>query len=360
MSHFIVTYQISRGDIKEVAEAIRVEQTIEFPYDLAPNWIQQEVVGEIVEIAENRVKIKFDDRVTGFELSQFLNVLWGNVSLFEAVKIVDLELSSDFLSHFKGPRFGIAGLRGLFGVSASPLLATALKPMGLSAQELAKDAQVLVQAGFNLIKDDHGLANQPWALWQERVQTIAKAVNDANAKFNKQAVYAPSLNLKGDAVQSAHWAKTQGAGALLILPGVSSFALMQTLAEDDELALPLMSHPSMLGSLVMNKNHGLNHGLVLGTIMRLAGADISIFPNYGGRFSFSQAECNEIAVAAKAPLGNLNPIWTAPGGGMTLDRIEELIKFFGPDTMLLVGGALHRGDLLKNASDLALRAQGLG
>lgn len=360
MSHFTVTYEISRGDVKEVAEAIRVEQTIEFPFDLAPEWIRNEVVGEIIEIAGKRVKIKFDDRVTGFEISQFLNVIWGNVSLFEEVKIVDFELSSEFLSHFKGPRFGISGLRKLFDAPSAPLLATALKPMGLSAAELAKDAEILVEAGFNLIKDDHGLANQPWALWKNRVEVIAEAVNNANAKFNKKAVYAPSLNLKGDLIESAHWAKAKGAGALLILPGVSSFALMQQLAEDDDLALPLMSHPSMLGSFVMNQTHGLGHGLVLAKIMRLAGADISIFPNYGGRFSFSKEECREIADEAKVALGNLKPIWTAPGGGMTLDRLEELIQFFGKDTMLLVGGALHRGDLLKNASDLVLRAQSLG
>ena len=360
MSHFTVTYEVSRGDVKEVAEAIRVEQTIEFPFELAPEWIKQEVVGEILEITGKRVKIRFDDRVTGFELSQFLNVLWGNVSLFEDVRIIDFELADEFLNHFKGPRFGVKGLRDLFGVSSAPLLATALKPMGLSTKELAKAAEVLVQAGFHLIKDDHGLANQPWALWRERVQIISAAVQQANTKFNKKAVYAPSLNLKGDLVESAHWAKAQGAGALLILPGVSSFSLMQTLADDDELALPLMSHPSMLGSLVMSQTHGIRHGLVLAKIMRLAGADISIFPNYGGRFSFSQAQCKEIADNAKVAFGGLKPIWTAPGGGMTLDRIEELVNFFGRDTMLLVGGALHRGDLLKNASDLALRAQSLG
>jgi ribulose-bisphosphate carboxylase large chain len=84
--------------------------------------------------------------------------------------------------------------------------------------------------------------------------------------------------LHSDLRQSAHWAKAQGAGALLILPGISSFALMQDLAADDELALPLMSHPSMLGSLVMNPLHGIRHGLVLAKLMRLAGADISIFP----------------------------------------------------------------------------------
>jgi ribulose-bisphosphate carboxylase large chain len=360
MSKFTVTYQVLAGDIKEIAEAIRVEQTIEFPFDLAPNWIQETVVGEIVEIKENLVTIAYDERVTGFEISQFLNVLWGNVSLFSDVKIVDFSLSNEFLAKFKGPRFGIAGLRKMFDAPHRPLLATALKPMGLAAADLAKTASVLVEAGFDLIKDDHGLANQPWAFWRDRVSIIASAVEAANKKFNTKAIYAPSLNLKGDLKQSARWAKSQGAGALLVLPGVSSFALMQDLAEDDELAIPLMSHPSMLGSLVMNQNHGISHGLVLAKLMRLAGADISIFPNYGGRFSFSKEQCLEIAEAAKDELGELKPIWPAPGGGMTLDRIEEIINFFGPDTMLLVGGALHRGDLLQNAKDLVLRTQSLG
>lgn len=360
MSRFSVTYQIAKGDVKEIAEAIRVEQTIEFPFDLAPTWIQQEVVGEIVEIKNNEVTISFDDRTTGFEITQFLNVLWGNVSLFEGVKIINFELSDEFLAKFTGPRFGVKGLRELFKAPTRPLLATALKPMGLTAKDLAKSAEILVQAGFDLIKDDHGLANQPWALWEDRVTIIAEAVNNANQKFNKNSVYAPSLSIKANLIEAAHYAKSKGAGALLILPGVSSFALLQELAEDDELALPLMSHPSMLGSLVMNQHHGLRHGLVLAKFMRLAGADISIFPNYGGRFSFSKEECLDITKEATSKFGQLKPIFPAPGGGMTLDRIEEIVNFFGRDTMLLVGGALHRGDLLKNASDLALRAQSLG
>lgn len=359
MSKFAVTYQITNQNVKEVAEAIRVEQTIEFPFELAPTWIQETVVGEIVEINGSSAKIAYDDRVTGNEISQLLNVLWGNVSLFEDVKITEIEFSDEFLNSFPGPRFGLAGLRKLFNAQNRPLLATALKPMGQSPQDLAKMASVLVEGGFDLIKDDHGLANQPWALWQDRVQSIAAAVNEANTKFNKNAIYAPSLNLRGDLIERAHWAKAQGAGALLILPGVSSFALMQDLSADEELALPLMSHPSMLGSLVMNPNHGIRHGLVLGKLMRLAGADISIFPNFGGRFSFTQAQCSEIAQDAREKFANLKSIWPAPGGGMTFERIEEIVKFFGPDTMLLVGGALHRGDLLENAKKLVASAQGL-
>ena len=42
-----VTYRITGNEPAAVAEAIRVEQTIEFPHDLAPEWIQREVVGRV-------------------------------------------------------------------------------------------------------------------------------------------------------------------------------------------------------------------------------------------------------------------------------------------------------------------------
>jgi ribulose-bisphosphate carboxylase large chain len=34
---------------------------------------------------------------------------------------------------------------------------------------------------------------------------------------------------------------------------------------------------------------------------------------------------------------------------MTLDRIDEMLAFYGNDLTLLIGGALHRGDLAENA-----------
>ena len=124
------------------------------------------------------------------------------------------------------------------------------------------------------------------------------------------------------------------------------------IADNDEVSLPLMSHPSFLGSHFMNSNHGLNHEIVLATLMRLSGADISVFPNYGGRFSFSKEECTKIADSCRAKLGNMKPIFPSPGGGMTIDRIPEIATFFGKDTFLLIGGALHRGNLLDNAKSL--------
>ena len=53
IDRIIVTYGFVGEEPKSIADVIRVEQTIEFPYDLAPEWIQDQVVGKIEEISSS-------------------------------------------------------------------------------------------------------------------------------------------------------------------------------------------------------------------------------------------------------------------------------------------------------------------
>ncbi len=356
MERIHVTYAFFGENPKEIADLIRVEQTIEFPYELAPSWIQDQVVGKIEEITSSDktnhlITISYNPDVAGGELTQLLNVLWGNASLFPGIKIVDLKLPDLILNRFKGPRFGISGLRKIFKADTRPLVATALKPMGSDAKTLADMARTLALAGFDLIKDDHSLANQPWATWKERVALISAAVKEANEITGGNSAYVPSLNMPFDQViDAAHSAKDLGASGLLVLPGITGFDSLRVIAEDETLALPILGHPAMLGSLVTSKEVGIAHGIVFGTFMRLAGADISIFPNIGGRFSFTAEQCLEIADRSREKLGSLNPMTIAPAGGMTLDRIPEMIEMYGKETALLIGGALSRGNLADSAA----------
>ena len=365
MDRIHVQYAFTGDDPKTVADLIRVEQTIEFPYDLAPDWIQSQVVGKVEEIfstdkANHLITISYDEDVTGGELTQLLNVLWGNSSLFPGVKIVDLKLPETFLSIFKGPRFGVSGLRQFFNAPTRPLISTALKPMGSDPKTFAEMAHVLALAGFDLIKDDHSLANQPWATWKDRVTEVARAVQDANEITGGNTAYAPSLNLPFDQIRdAAHTAKELGAGALLMLPGITGFDSLRAIAEDDSIALPIQGHPAMLGSLVISKDVGISHGIVFGTLMRLAGADISIFPNTGGRFSFTSEQCLTIVDRAREGLGKLKPSWISPAGGMTLEKIPSMVDMYGCDTALLIGGALSRGDLADNAAQMCRTVRAL-
>jgi ribulose-bisphosphate carboxylase large chain len=354
----VVSYRILGDAPREVAEAISVEQSIEFPADLAAEWIQKEVVGTIEEIGPTSngatdVVISYDPRKAGGELPQLINVLWGNVSMLPGVRATSVSLPDELLAKFKGPRFGLEGLREMFDAPERALVSTALKPMGSSSKEFAEMARTIALAGFDTIKDDHSLANQPWSLWRERVEMVSVAVREANEMTGRHCVYAPSMNLPADLIhEAAHEAKALGAGSLLVLPGISGWDIMRVLAEDDALALPIMGHPSVLGAFVTPPGHGLAHDVIFGLMMRISGADISIFPNFGGRFSFTPEECLSIARAAREPLGSLKPLWVSPAGGMTVERIGEMLDFYGTDTAALVGGALHRGSLAENSANM--------
>ena len=355
MDRILITYQYRGSDPAAIAEVIRVEQTIEFPIDLVSQWIQDTVVGKVEEITSvseglHEIVISYNPDVIGGELTQLLNVVWGNTSLLPGIRIIGLELPEAITSKFKGPRFGIAGLRKYFKATTRPLLTTAIKPMGTDSKAMAEMAKTLALAGFDAIKDDHSLANQPWSKWEERVKLVSLAVQEANAQINGTCVYAPSLNLPFDQIRDAAYkAKELGAGALLMLPGITGFDSMRSLAEDDELGLPIQGHPAMLGTFVTSQTEGIAHGILFGTLMRLAGADISIFPNTGGRFSFTPAQCKEIEVASHSEMQNINPMWIAPAGGMSIERIPEMLEMYGLDTALLIGGALSRGNLDENA-----------
>jgi ribulose-bisphosphate carboxylase large chain len=65
-----------------------------------------------------------------------------------------------------------------------------------------------------------------------------------------------------------------------------------------------------------------------------------IFPNHGGRFGYTPATCLALAEAARGAHATLRKAVPVPAGGMTLGRVPEMLDFYGPDVMLLIGGGL--------------------
>lgn len=364
---FDVRYRIvgAEQEARRIADAIRVEQTIEFPLDLVDDpMILEGVVGAVLDVIpapalpaggapRTDVVVRYRDGVAGGGLPQLLNVLWGNVSLLPGVRVEDVVLADTTIAGLQGPRFGVEGLRELLGVPHRPLLATATKPMGSSPDVLAALAGACARAGVDLIKDDHGLADQPWAPQRERALRSIEAVARANAETGHQARFLPSLNAPaGDILALAHELADAGAGGFLVMPGLSGFDTMRQLAGPEGPGLPIMSHPSFLGANVVAEDHGLAHGVLFGTLMRLAGADLVIFPHAGGRFSFPEEACRAIGTSCAAPLGHIASAFPTPGGGMVPDRAQELVDVYGRDVCLLIGGALHREDLNANVAAL--------
>jgi ribulose-bisphosphate carboxylase large chain len=297
-------------------------------------------------------EISYANSSSGFELTQWLNVIFGNSSIKAGIKVMELSPSAALLAHFPGPRYGIAGLREIVGVAEKPLLCTALKPMGQSPTQLAQMAYQFAKGGIDIIKDDHGLSDQPFCPFKPRVEACAHAVAQANRESGRQCIYVPNVSAGyAELLPRAYDAQQAGAGGLMVAPGLTGFDALHFLATAPNLKLPLLAHPALLGSFVTSPDNGIDHALLFGTLARMAGADASIYPNYGGRFGFSQTECERIAHACRTPLGNYPPIFPTPGGGMNLHRVPELLRFYGNDVLFLIGGALYSRspDLSDNA-----------
>ncbi|TVR34575.1 MAG: ribulose 1,5-bisphosphate carboxylase large subunit [Nitriliruptor sp.] len=352
----LATYDVhgSTERTTSVLDQLVVEQTIEFPADLVPDDdIKRHIIGTVEQLDRldndrSRAVVSYAVELAGGQLPQLFNVLFGNISLVPGVRLVDVQLPATLLEAFPGPRHGVPGLRQRFLPDGGPLLATALKPMGTPVDDLAAMAYDLAAGGINLVKDDHSFGNQPFSTFRDRVPAIADAVRRANDdRSEPSSIYLPALNLRAEDLDAGvELAVEAGVGGLLLLPGLISHDRMRAITDSLPEDLVVMTHPSFLGQLVTDPTAGFAHGLLLGTFARLCGADVTVFPNHGGRFSFTPETCTEVASACLAELGDLATCWPAPGGGMSLERVGEMLRFYGEDVCLLIGGELYRGDIL--------------
>jgi ribulose-bisphosphate carboxylase large chain len=238
------------------------------------------------------------------------------------------------VSAFGGPNHGVQALRRRVGAEGHAMTCGALKPQGLSPRALADLAGRLARGGLDFIKDDHGLANQVYSPFAERVHACAEAVREATAASGGRTRYIPSLSGNLDQLRSQlDTAVEAGIDTVLIAPMIVGLPALHTLARQYP-GMAFMAHPAMAGA------SRLTPPLLLGKLFRLLGADVVIFPNYGGRFGYSVGTCRRLADAALAPWEGLRPSLPAPAGGMTLERVPEMLDFYGPDVMLLIGGDL--------------------
>jgi ribulose-bisphosphate carboxylase large chain len=365
MDRFTVTYRIlaqSDADARERAEAIALEDTVEIPRDVVPKgYIKDTVLGRVIDVtaSDNGVwiaKIGYHIDAVGREFPQLLNVVLGNASILRGVKAISLSANLSLRERFPGARFGAAGLRQLTGRKTGGYVCPVIKPQGSTSEKLARLCYLTAVAGADIIKEDHGLANQDAAPFKERVRACAAAVTQANTERadtgdRTRALYFANMGGHGDQVRDlAYYAKDAGADGILLIPGLFGFDAINRLAQDANFGLPIMAHPSHLGPYVLSPDHGYGHGMLFGQLMRLAGADISVFPNYGGRFGFTMEECHEIVQSCRNPDGVGPAILPSPGGGMSIDRLSDMETTYGHDCVYLLGGSLLRyGDEIGNA-----------
>ena len=436
---FHVTYLLTLTageDPEERIRALQLEQSAELPDHVVQSLGMQHVTGSVTAattvetpsdglregLQQLRVTIAWPKNNLGNEITQLLNVLFGNISMMNGIAITDIRwedvaggktvagqsaggqsgqntggsseqkadserglvaggrsglLAGDHNRLFAGPAYGIQQIRKKWNIHGRALACTALKPMGYSSRKLADLAFRFALGGVDIIKDDHGLADQPTAPFTERVAKCVETVDRAAQTTGRRSRYFPNITTDPHRVTGRfEQAAELGADGVLLCPMLVGPALMHHLARL-ETGLPIMAHPAFSGSLIAHgiaagafdappesppmpntqagsrwgssqktpfplpqAPHGFEPGLFYGGLMRALGADFTIYPNTGGRFSFSREICDAINSQARRPDHLFAPCFPTPGGGMQRDRMAYWLDTYGVDTTFLMGGSL--------------------
>ncbi|MFO8064020.1 MAG: RuBisCO large subunit C-terminal-like domain-containing protein [Spirochaetia bacterium] len=347
---FRVRYHIrgTEADAHSTSSIVANEQTVEFPDELVPAGdIRNQIIGRVEELVSGgqdrwRATISYEVGSAGTDLPQLINMLNGLTSFLPNLTAERVELPAELLKRFAGPAYGISGIREKLMVPDRPLLCTALKPMGLSPESLSTMAYEAALGGLDILKDDHGISDLPFAPFEERVPRLAEAVSEANGKTGFKCMFAANVTAAADRiVDRALFAQQAGAGMLMVAPAIIGFDTMRMLAEDPRIELPILSHPTVSGGYVAGAGAPFSFYLYYGQMHRLAGADAVIYANYGGRFPVSVEDSHGAVSGCRDEFGGLRRSLPMIGGGMSVERGRELREEFGVDSGFLVGGKLH-------------------
>lgn len=276
------------------------------------------------------------------DLPAILTTVFGKLSLDGKIKLLDLQFDDGLKSQFPGPRFGIEGLRKKLNVYNRPLLMSIFK--GVLGKDLAFLVEQLKQqalGGVDFVKDDEILFENELTPFEKRIVEGKKALQEVFDQTGHRTLYA--VNLTGRTSQLKEKArKAAELGADILLFNVFSYGIdvLQELREDDEIALPLMAHPAVSGAFTSSPVYGLSHSLLLGKLLRYAGADLSLFPSPYGTVALEKTKA--LSIASELTVEDVfKKSFPVPSAGIHPGLVPLLIRDFGNDSVINAGGGVH-------------------
>jgi len=376
--HIIATYLVEKEaevDILNYAFSIAIEQSTGtwVPVPEETPEVRQKHAGKVVGIYEipnyefelptglqNRtfvINIAFPYVNFGTQIPMLLSTVIGNISMMGRLKLLDLHFPRSFVREFKGPKFGILGIRKLLNIPERPLLNNMIKPCtGFPPEVGAKLFYEVAVGGVDIIKDDELLADVPFSPLEKRIRLYMEAERRAFEETGERKLYTVNITDRADKVRdNAKRAIDAGANALMLNYLTAGISVLRSLAEDPEINVPILAHLDFAGVFYESPVSGVCSSLVLGKLPRLAGADIIVYPCPYAKFSFLRDRHLQIAQMLRAPFYDLSPTFPMPGGGIHQGMVPRLVQELGADCIIGAGGAIHGHPMGPRAGGKAFR-----
>ena len=315
------------------------------------------------------IQIGYPAHNIGNQIPLLLATVYGECASAGDLKLLDLHLPESFVGAFKGPKFGLEGIREMVGAADRPLLITMLKPaLGLTPKESAEVFYQAAIGGSDGVKDDELLVSHPWSHFLDRVREHERAAQAAFDETGHRTLYFVNITDRPDRlVSNAYRAIEAGASALMVDFVTVGTSALSMLADDPAIAVPILGHLAFAGAIYGSPWSGVSSHLVLGKLPRLAGADMIVYPSPYGTLRYARSKHLRLAQVMTDPFFGIRRTTPAPGGGLHAGFAPRLFDDLGNDYALGAGGAVHGHPMgaaagaraIRQAMDAATRGEAL-
>src|SRR3989344_6210833 len=235
------------------------------------------LAAKVFSIKGDYVKIAYPSGL--FEKGNAPNILSsiaGNIFGMKAVRnlrLEDIKIPSEILRGFKGPKYGIQGIRNMMRVKDRPLLGTIIKPkLGLKTRDHAKVAYDAWTGGCDVVKDDENLSSQKFNVFEERVARTLEKANKAEEETGEKKAYLANVTAETkEMLKRAQLVEDLGGKYVMIDIITAGWAALQTM-RDADFKMAIHAHRAMHAAFDRNPNHGVSM-MVIADFARLIGVD---------------------------------------------------------------------------------------
>lgn len=279
-------------------------------------------------------------------IAQYLSVVAGNLfglGRLDSVRLLDIDLPPE-LTAFKGPKFGIEGVRKLIGTERTlrPHVGTIIKPkVGLTPKDTAEVAYLAASGGVDFIKDDETLTNQKFCPLTERVESVMARLDEAMSETGRTILYAANVSDRADRiVERAEKAIECGANAVMVDVITCGFSAVEALSEESGINVPVHVHRTMHAAMTRSKKHGIAMR-PLARLVRMAGGDQLHTGTVSGKMGNYPLELKKDNKVLTEDWFKLKSVFPVASGGLHPGKVQSELSGLGTDIILQAGGGIH-------------------
>ena len=351
-SDLIVTFYVEPGEnlsLAKASEAIAAESSIGTWTDITTTkpGIMERLGPSVYEMDSKTGIVKISYPCDLFELGnmpQIYSSVAGNIFGMKSVanlRILDIKFPKAIVKSFKGPKYGVAGVRKILKVKERPLVGTIIKPkLGLGADDHAHVAYDSWVGGCDIVKDDENLTNQRFNPFGERVIKTLKMRDRAECETRDKKVYMPNVTADTEEmINRAELVKENGGEYVMVDVVTAGFSGLQSLIDED-LDLVIHAHRAMHAAFTRNPKHGISM-LAYARSLRLIGVDQLHIGTAVGKMEGPAKDVIAIKDAMLEDLCNTKSVFPVCSGGLHPGMVADLMGILGKDIIIQMGGGIH-------------------